>query len=601
MACGPRLAVAAALLLSAACFPDWDGLDPSLGAGGSATGAAASCSPGETTTCYEGPSGTEGVGECAAGEATCDADGAGFGPCEGATLPAPETCDNGVDEDCDGQADELDAGCDCTAGLLYSCYDGPAGTEGTSVCAAGQRLCLDGGVLDACVGQTLPTHEDCISAADDDCDGAANEDCALWGLRFGDNGMNDDQVRGIAVLPSGDFVIAGHSTGVLNFGATNLPVIGGIDIVVAKLDAAGNEIWARRDGAAGEDEAHAVALDAAGNVIVVGSFAGTLDFGGNASPLSAQGIEDGFVAKFDPDGVAEWAVAFGGAGADATLFAVDVDDATGNVVAVGDFSGDIGLGASSEIDGFAVVLDAAGSVTASKAFGGTGTDRGLAVTWIGGDIAISGSFDETISFGGATTSDAGSIDGFVALVDDNLDQQWIERVGDAGYQSVTDLATDGSLIFAYGEGAGTINLGGNQGAAIDDDVFAFALDTGGMLQWDQQWHGPGDQHAHGLVADAAGGLWLGVSHELVVDYGGGPLTSAGDDDLAMVKLNAADGSFLKSVRLGGSGDEDPAFLGVDGGNELIIAAECRGSVDFGFGTLSGQGGYEDICLVKLPE
>ena len=111
---------------TAACFPDWDRLDPSQGqsAGGAGTGGEGGggtfCEPGETAPCYGGPDGTENVGACVGGVTTCNADGSGFGPCEGEVQPVDEDCDNQTDDDCDGETNELDAGCSCTPCLLYT-------------------------------------------------------------------------------------------------------------------------------------------------------------------------------------------------------------------------------------------------------------------------------------------------------------------------------------------------------------------------------------------------------------------------------------------------------------------------------------------------
>jgi hypothetical protein len=63
------------------------------------------CAPGETRGCYEGAPGTERVGACAAGRAACLADGASWGPCVGQVLPTFDACSDGVDNDCDGVAD----------------------------------------------------------------------------------------------------------------------------------------------------------------------------------------------------------------------------------------------------------------------------------------------------------------------------------------------------------------------------------------------------------------------------------------------------------------------------------------------------------------
>ena len=61
------------------------------------------CTPGETRPCYEGPSGTDGVGACKAGIATCVEDGTDWSECVGQVVPSPEICSNGIDENCDGE------------------------------------------------------------------------------------------------------------------------------------------------------------------------------------------------------------------------------------------------------------------------------------------------------------------------------------------------------------------------------------------------------------------------------------------------------------------------------------------------------------------
>ena len=78
--------LAGLLLLAAGCLP------------------SGPCTPGEVQACYEGPSGSSGVGACRPGTAVCGALGR-WGECRGQQLPASELCD-GRDNDCDGLADE---------------------------------------------------------------------------------------------------------------------------------------------------------------------------------------------------------------------------------------------------------------------------------------------------------------------------------------------------------------------------------------------------------------------------------------------------------------------------------------------------------------
>jgi hypothetical protein len=62
------------------------------------------CIPAATSSCYTGPAGTNGVGLCHGGSWTCQCTDA-WGSCVGQVTPAAEVCDNGIDEDCDGVAD----------------------------------------------------------------------------------------------------------------------------------------------------------------------------------------------------------------------------------------------------------------------------------------------------------------------------------------------------------------------------------------------------------------------------------------------------------------------------------------------------------------
>jgi subtilisin-like proprotein convertase family protein len=133
------------------------------------------CVPGTAAPCYDGPAGTAGVGTCAAGTQTCNADGGAYGPCVGAVFPAADVCIDGLDNDCDGTADD---GCVCAPGSSAACYDGPAGTAGVGTCAAGTHVCnADGSGFGACTGEVTPTADICIDGLDNDCDGTADEDC----------------------------------------------------------------------------------------------------------------------------------------------------------------------------------------------------------------------------------------------------------------------------------------------------------------------------------------------------------------------------------------------------------------------------------------
>jgi hypothetical protein len=128
-------------------------------------------------------------------------------------------------------------------------------------------------------------------------------------------------------------------------------------LFVVKLASDGDHIWSR--GFHGNLDAPSIAVDGAGNVVVSGDIQTTVDFGGG--PLSGTLTVDIFVARFDPDGNHLWSDRFGDDGVD--------------------------------------------------------RGRGLAVS-SGGNIHVTGHFQNTLDFGGQLLVSTGNVDLFIAKFGD---------------------------------------------------------------------------------------------------------------------------------------------------------------------------------------
>lgn len=155
-----------------------------------------------------------------------------------------------------------------------------------------------------------------------------------------DGGFNE--TRALAHAPNGDLIIAGGISTETDMGGTTLTSAGSSDAFVARYLPNGTLAWANRLGGTMFDEATAVAVDAAGNVYVAGTFTGTVNFGGDV--VTARDF-DMFLAKYSSNGALQSVRTMGGTGMDQP-YALAIDSA-GNVLMAGSFENTMSLNGQS--------------------------------------------------------------------------------------------------------------------------------------------------------------------------------------------------------------------------------------------------------------
>jgi hypothetical protein len=376
----------------------------------------------------------------------------------------------------------------------------------------------------------------------------------VWSQSFGD--VHRQEATDVVLDGDGNVVLAGCFTGTIDFGGGVLTAAGdpnqsaaGSDIFVVKLDASGSHLWSQRFGDDTYQCAGRIAVDSTGNVIVAGAFAGVVDFG-IGSHASAAGASyynpDGFVVKFDPDGVALWSLAFGDVGRDTPAgIAVDGSD---NVILAGWFGGTVDLG--------------------------------------GGPLTSSGD-------AGATP-----IDVLVAKLAPDGTHLWSARYGDDDNQYATrvDVGSDDSIVVA-GTYLGSLDLGSGplvSSAGLDPygDVFLAKLDANGESVWSRGFGDAAMQTAQGLTISPTGEIWVTGGFTGSVDFGGGPLVCTGSCDgiggmdIFLAGFSAS-GQHVSSAAFGDDAYQVGVDVAIDSSGGVVLASLVAESVDFGCGTLTG--------------
>jgi hypothetical protein len=151
----------------------------------------------------------------------------------------------------------------------------------------------------------------------------------------------------IACDMSNNIYLASYFSGSADFDPSinttfNLSSSGGsVDIVVSKLDALGNLVWAKKIGGTGSEYAPHIIVNSTGNLYISGTFSETVDIDPNVgtSNLISTGSQDIFIAELNSSGNLIWANSIGGVGSDSPTF-IAIDSADGIYIA-GFFSGNV--------------------------------------------------------------------------------------------------------------------------------------------------------------------------------------------------------------------------------------------------------------------
>ncbi|WP_342381481.1 hypothetical protein NVS55_17765 [Myxococcus stipitatus] len=393
--------------------------------------------------------------------------------------------------------------------------------------------------------------------------------------------------------------LASQPDGHLVWGASN-----NSDINVARFNPQGQQLWHHRFGDAHYQQLTGVIVDAQGNTLITGDFWGELDFGGGPLPCPGEpGSPRAFVAKLDVQGHHVWSRCFGDLGQQQTGTLALTPD--GDVFVSGYFDriidfGDGPIPVKGSVNHFVARLSRNDGITVWHYIYETGMGNTVRLASDReGNLFIGDTYTDKLSIHGEPWLSTPGFNAYVLKFNPHGQPLWAKDVGPAHQQTGWRLAVDreGNL-FGAGAFFGTLDLGGGPLVSQDTDVFVVSLDPEGNHRWSRRFGGPGPDWGHDVHLDPDGDPVVTGSFTATVDFGAGPLTSAGLDDIFVMKLGRQ--GKARWSRAFGDISSQTAYRVVSAGrSDVVLAGPLVGTVDFGSGPVTGTSSRTSF-LARVP-
>lgn len=339
-------------------------------------------------------------------------------------------------------------------------------------------------------------------------------------------GTRDDYAYGAAADAFGYIYITGQTNSTNNIatpGAYRTNNSNTQDAFLAKFNAKGNRVWATYWGGVGSENGYSVTTDKEGNVYVTGETSNSPGLATTgAAQIASGGGYDAWLAKFDANGVLQWATYYGGTGADygrsivtdsrGNIYMAGITASTGGIATAGAHQSILGGGN----DAFLVKFNKNGVRQWATYYGGTGTESGFGIAIDANDYVyltgITGSTNNISTTAGFQPVKSTGNDAYLVKFNSDGIRQWGTYFGGNNSDNATGIAIDkNNGIYITGNTTSTNIATAQSQQAVNNgstDAFLTKFDTDGKLKWCTYYGGSGTENGRQVNTDKNGFVYL---------------------------------------------------------------------------------------------
>ena len=356
----------------------------------------------------------------------------------------------------------------------------------------------------------------------------------VWALKIG--GTGNDKVNSMFADPDGNVYVTGYFENIAALNSAKITSNGGKDIFLAKYTALGDLVWARNYGGQGNEQGTSVTCDRDGNVYLTGIYSDSIKFG-NLNKLTAYGGTDMFVLKINKEGVEVTARKSGGVQNDNSTGLIT--DTTG-LYMVGTFNGTATFGnfATTSYGGSDIFLVKYALENLEeqwlKKIGSSGNDFSDEIT---NDtnryIMFNGTVSGAVSADTITTTAYGATDGFVAKYNEFGDIIYAKSFGSAENDECTGISSDfdGNTIVAANIRNTAIIDTFSISSQGERDIAVFLMDSLSKVKWVQKAGSSSDEYVHSIANNFDKGGFIGGATAYQASFSKTLLTGRGGFDV----------------------------------------------------------------------